>query len=366
MLTIKKKKIISALSSVLFVFYANDYLVVATSQSHASAAFHSGDLRLMLSNNGKSTIKNLITNGFNLIGRVNYIWGGGRNVVNGKYIVDTIGIPLDWEKFSASHDYSKEYNWRKCLDSKKPCDIDYSDLHNGLDCSGFVAWLVKNTVKDSKGLSFLRRAMNMAKFYGEGADNLGLGKYSDFGQIKNIWPGDIVSMNRSWNREEKLESESHVYLSLGQFDDGSILLLDMSGEGTIMIRGTRSRNAIVKENVNDLSSEAIDTANYCMKTYYPDTYRDWKLEENRKYICIKDDYRLDSSMHWNTTGPDSVISDPEGYHCKSPYDVLSDLFGEKINRKVVLSYLNKNSIKLNHKRKPHRHRANMISGKNLN
>ena len=350
MLNMKRRKIISALSSVLFMFCANDYLAVTVFQSHASSTFHSNDTHLVLSNNGKSTIKNLMINGLNLIGRVNYIWGGGRNEVNGKRIVDTVGIPLDWEKFSASHDYSKEYNWRERRDNMNPYGVNVSDRHNGVDCSGFIAWLIKNTVKDSKGLSFLCKAANMARFYGEGENNLGLGKYSDFEKINSIWPGDIISMNRSWNDKGKLENESHVYLSLGQFNDGSVLMLDMSGEGTVMIRGTRSYVAIRSKNANDLSSEAIDAAKYCMKTYYPDTYRDWKLEENHKYVCNKDSYNLDSSMHWYTMGPNSVISDPEGYQGMSPYKILSSLFGKEINRKAILEGLGR---RFQRKRTPH-------------
>lgn len=343
MINIGRKRIVAVLSSALFVFPLSNYVSAETSQSSV-LNFHPNDFRISLSSCSESSIRNLVLRALAFVGKWAYIWGGGRKVVNGKRVVDTIGVPLGWEKFCASLDYSKGYNWRDRLDRNAPYNVNEKDQLNGTDCSGFIAWLVKNTIKDSKGLTFLSKAMDIAKFYGYGKNNLGLGKCSSVKGTGKVYPGDIISMNQAWNDDGKLEGESHVYLSLGQFKDRSVLMLDMSGTAsTVMIRGTRSRNALINGNIKDLNSEAIDAAHYCMKKYYPDTYKDWKLDKNRNYICAKDDYRLDSCMHWKTKGPNSIISDREGYQSKSPYEVLSDVFGEKINRDVIVKYLNQDS-----------------------
>ena len=297
--------------------------------------FHPNDVVLPLVGDGAPTIKNLMIRGINQIGKVMYIWGGGRNTPPGANlrIIDTLGEPSRWVEFASEIDSkikSEKYNYNFknfCIVSKdkkgnENLEVSSKHIDKGLDCSGFMAWLLMNTLS-SKNLqydTFVVRAKDMAKLF---ADR-GLGNFIDFGKIEKVYPGDIISMKQGYDDNGKLEDESHVYLSLGQFDDGSIILVDMSPP-TIRIRGTRDKKNSKDAN-GKLTSQAIQTATEYMQNYFPDTYSLFP-----DCTCSADSYNLDSLMHWDTISQNRKISDPEGYQKLTPTAVLKDLFSFSAN-----------------------------------
>jgi len=360
MLNMKKRRVIAIFSSFVYIFCASssmDNRIVVAEVTNS----RSDNIELPRVKNSEASIKNLFIGLAYLVGKIRYIYGGGRNIVNGVRAIDRRGVPKVWFDFSAKQ--NDTYNW-----------IDYSIITTGpngtkslapnpkyikygTDCSGLMALLLQNTCPNCKIKSFVAKAKSMARYL----SSLGLGTFVDFGAIKSVSPGDIISMNCSYNDKGQKNDESHVFLAFGQFSDGSLLIGDMSGgAGTVLLRGTRD-DKVSRDGSGRLTSEAIDVAKYCLMRYFRDIYEGLKLDIYDKYICGVDDYKLDSKMHWYTKGPKAIISDSEGYQNMSGYEVVSDLFGEKITRESVLIYLNKNN-KLNKPnsprgRKPHHGRG---------
>ena len=298
---------------------------------NSEASFHPNDTRLSLVNNGAPTIKNLMIRALNEVGRVMYIWGGGRNVPSGARlrIIDTVGESPRWLEFASEIDSKMksgnyDYNFKNfCNVSKnskgeEQLGVASSHIGKGLDCSGFMAWLLMNTLssEDLTHESFVVRAKYMTELFTKRR----LGEFTEFGKIDKVYPGDIISMNQGYDDDERLEDESHVYLALGQFNDGSIILIDMSPP-TVRIRGTRDRNSSRDSN-GKLTSMAIRTAEEYMRNYFPNTYASFP-----NCTCSSDDYRLDSKMHWDTTSDSRKISDPDRYQSFSPTQILNDLLG---------------------------------------
>ena len=223
--------------------------------------------------NGKKTIKTLLQNAMVPCGRTLYIWGGGwggKNVDS-----EVIGVPSSmWEFFTQYADSS--YNYK---------DHRY-EYGKGLDCSGFVAWAVYNTVytKDNQENIVFQSSTVASKYQKKGWVRL---------DEKKFHPGDIVSMN------------GHVWICLGTYSDGSVLLVHSSPRGC-QISGT--------------SGKAAERAAYYMSKYYPE----WPYAAR----TVGTSYL--SYVHkgtWITNGK-GLLTDPEGIQNMSADQVMKVLFGE--------------------------------------
>ncbi|MEE3419767.1 MAG: S-layer homology domain-containing protein [Lachnospiraceae bacterium] len=223
--------------------------------------------------NGKKTLKTLLQNAMVPCGRTLYIWGGGW----GGYNVDTaiIGVPSDsWSFFTEYADSNYDYkNYR----------YQYG---KGLDCSGFIAWDVYNTAYTAKNqANIVYQSSTVATEY----QKKGWVRLDD----KKYYPGDIVSMS------------GHVWMCLGTYDDGSILLVHSSPNGC-QISGT--------------TGTAVERAAYYMSKYYPE----WPYNVRTvgtgytKYI---------HKGTWITDGT-GLLTDPEGVQGMSADQVMKMLFGE--------------------------------------
>ncbi len=255
---------------------------------------------------GLCTIKNLLATAMQPVCSTMYIWGGGWNEEDtgaGKTST-SIGVSPHWKEF-----YEKQnanYNFREY---RKEIGNLYLPLPEyigyGLDCSGFVGWTVYNTVAgkvNSKG--FVCKAKTMAKVY---AEKYKFGKYTDFGKITSVKPGDIISICT-----EKIAS--HVYIALGQCEDGSILTIESSPPG-VRLRGTKNYEG-------SFESQAVALAQKYISKYYPEWHKKFP-----DCVFRLDDYRQDSQMSWEISET-SIMKDPDGYRNMTPKEVLKDLFNE--------------------------------------
>ena len=214
-------------------------------------------------------------------GHTMYVWGGGWNEEDtgaGKEAV-TIGESKNWKNFYELQDAS--YNYQ---------DTTYQ-IHDGLDCSGYVGWAVYNLINTQNNKDGLvMDASLMAKEFA----NMHLGTYTDRSHVSTHHPGDIMSTN------------GHVYIVLGQCEDGSVLLIHASPPG-VRICGT------VDENGN-IDSQAYQLAKDTMETYYPEwcsRYPDYTA--NIDYLTLYDQFT------WN-------IDDPQGVQSMSASEVIQYLF----------------------------------------
>jgi len=237
----------------------------------------------------KTSIKKLLQTALKPVGSTLYIWGGGWNKnSDGKITGRTMGVSPTWKSWFNSHDKTYDYTQYRYWYEK------------GLDCSGYVGWVIYNSFNTNSGYgSFVMLAEVMAKTFA----GYGWGTYKSPGAVTDFKAGDIMSL-----------ASGHVYIVVGQCSDGSVVLLHSSPPG-VMITGTTTRSG-------NKNSEAIKLAKKYMKKYYPAF--DAKFPDTSRSASYLTNY---AQMRWYAGKTTSLMSDPEGYRNKNAQQVLADLFG---------------------------------------
>ena len=244
---------------------------------------------------GKSTVKNFLRTAIAPVGSTMYVWGGGWNKADTGAGTDAkrIGLSPAWRSFAKTK--KKSYNYK---------NYRYQ-IHNGLDCSGYVGWCVYNvlnTKKSQKG--YVYSASKQAKKFSE----LGFGSYRSAKKVTDYQAGDIMSST--------CKCCGHVWIVIGQCSDGSVVLVHSSPSG-VQICGTVTPSG--KKN-----SKAYKLAKKYMKKYYSAWYKRYpKVDRGGTYLSHY------GQMRWRTTGENVVLSDPDGYQNMSAEEVLKDLFADK-------------------------------------
>lgn len=241
---------------------------------------------------GISTIKNFLQTAIAPVGSTMYVWGGGWNKADtaaGKEAKRT-GLSVAWRTFAKNKKASYNYN-----------NYRYQ-IHDGLDCSGYVGWSIYNVMNttNNKG-GYVYSASKQAKKFAE----LGFGSYRGSEKVKNYKAGDIMSSTCSCC--------GHVWIVIGQCQDGSVVLVHASPPG-VQINGTTTPGG--KKN-----SQAYRLAKKYMKQYYPAWYK--KFSQVSKGPAYLSHY---GQMRWETTGEEVYLSDPEGYQNMSAKAILKDLY----------------------------------------
>ena len=236
--------------------------------------------------NTQRTIKQFLTVALQPVGSTLYVWGGGWNREDTGAGIEsrTIGVSPQWKRFFDRQ--TKYYDYTKTR----------YQIHNGLDCSGYVGWAIYNIMETKNGKKgYVMSASRMAKNYA----SRGWGTYTEKGKVKNHKAGDIMS------------SSDHVYIVVGECKDGSVVLLHSSPPG-VQLCGTSTPEG--KSN-----SQAVKLAKKYMKKYYPEYYRRYpNCSRNVTYLQLYNRFR------WKPDG--TVMSDPEGYQDMTPDKILKDLF----------------------------------------
>ncbi len=210
-----------------------------------------------------STLKKLLQTGLMPVGRTMYIWGGGWNKedTGAGAVARTIGISPRWEQFfkeqTASYNYQNtRYQIEDGLDcsgyigwciynvlNKKSGKEGYvmpaqkmarefanrgwgNQIEDGLDCSGYIGWCIYNVLNKKSGKEgYVMPAQKMAREFA----NRGWGMYRSKSSVRDYQAGDIMS------------SGGHVWMAVGQCDDGSAVILHASPPG-VQLAGTPARN----------------------------------------------------------------------------------------------------------------------------
>lgn len=241
---------------------------------------------------GSSTIKNFLKTAIAPVGSTMYVWGGGWNKEDTAAGPDAkrIGLSPAWRTFAKTK--KKSYNYR---------NYRYQ-IHNGLDCSGYVGWCVynvMNTKKNRKG--YVYSASKQAKTFSK----LGFGTYRPAKKVTDYQAGDIMSST--------CKCCGHVWIVIGQCSDGSVVLVHSSPSG-VQICGTVTPSG-------KKSSKAYKLAKKYMKKYYSAWYKKYpKVDRGSTYLSHY------GQMRWKTAGENLVLSDPDGYQDMSAEEVLKDLF----------------------------------------
>ncbi len=191
------------------------------------------------------------------VGQTMYIWGGGWNQEDagaGREAV-TLGVSKRWAEYAARQTETYDF------------DKTRYQSHDGLDCSGYIGWLLYNVFHTRNGeTGYVTGASKMARACAaRGWGYLVQGDYK---------PGDICSM------------EGHVWMSLGRCMDGSVLLVHASPPG-VRICGTYLDDGA--------KSEAVKLAEQVMQKQYPAWYARYP-ECGVGYFYLEDSV----SMRWYT------------------------------------------------------------------
>ena len=184
----------------------------------------------------------------------------------------------------------------------------------GLDCSGYVGWVLYNVINTTDGQAgYVMGANKMAKTfatYGWG-DFLRKDITPGDGQLL---PGDIIS------------KPGHVWICVGTCDDGSVVFLHSSPTASRLGRAGGGVQLSVLG--DDETCQAYQLADHYMKTYYPDWYLRYPvaLKDFDEYTAFEGNAVL-GRFTWDVSG-NSLLTDPEGVRSMSAEQVLALLFGE--------------------------------------
>jgi len=203
------------------------------------------------------------------VGSTMYVWGGGWNEADTAAGIEavTLGVSPQWAEFAAQQGSGYDMN-----------DTRYQ-IHDGLDCSGYVGWAVYNALETENGRpGYVMSSTKMAKTYAD----MGLGTYIPAAEIVDWQAGDIMSM------------QGHVWIVVGQCDDGSVLFLHASPPG-VMFSGT--------ELPDGSESQATALAARIMRDYFPGWYARFP-DSARPHSYLT----ASSAMRWSL----DVLSDEEG------------------------------------------------------
>ena len=215
------------------------------------------------------------------VGNTMYIWGGGWNEADTAAGIEatTIGLSPNWAYFAEKQGGSYNYKNHRY------------QIHDGLDCSGYVGWAVYNTLETENGRpGYVYKSTDVAWKL---ADR-GLGE-----AIQNVttWqPGDIVSM------------KGHVWIALGHCADGSVLLLHSSPPG-VMFSGTCLPDGS--------ESDASRLAEEIMRTHYPSWYTRYP-DSARSHSYLQNT----TTLRWSS----EVLPDPQNLRHLSAEEAVQRLF----------------------------------------
>lgn len=231
-----------------------------------------------------ATIETFLETALKPIGSTMYIWGGGWNVEDdGSGASSTyLGLNPQWEIFAQAQDESYDFENHRY------------ERENGLDCSGFVGWVLYNTFESQKGQEgYVTLSTEMAQSMAE----RGWGRL--ICNPKKFLPGDIVSM------------EGHVWICLGTCQDGSVLLVHSSPPG-VSVCGT----ALSTNQGNQTESQAVKLATQYMKERHPK----WQEKYPNREVSVS--YLKEVTVfRWSK----SSMLDAQEYQKKSAEEILGIL-----------------------------------------
>ena len=241
-------------------------------------------LSLQKAETNKATIENLLGTALEPVGSTMYIWGGGWNDEDSKEGAGAtrIGVSPRWKRFARQQD--ENYDYTKYLYQRE----------KGLDCSGYVGWVLYNTFESESGQSgYVTTSTDMARSLSERGWGELLQNPDEF------LPGDIVSM------------DGHVWICLGTCEDGSVLLVHSSPPG-VSVCGTPVPQ---ERRTDEYDGESIAVG--LAREYMTENHHDW--QERYPGRSVSDAYLKNVSVfRWNK----SKMRDMDEYQILCGEEVL--------------------------------------------
>lgn len=276
---------------------------------------------------GELTLSNFLKTAMEPVGTALYIYGGGWDWQDAGSSIQTrtLGVSPDWVRFFNEQDENFTYKSKDGDEANadpKNSYYPYGEYNEyyyaGLDCSGYLGWVIYNTLETENGKDgYVTFASSGAKMLSE----MGFGEWTQ--DIKapaenndyDMKPGDVMSIN------------GHVWISLGTCSDKSIVIL----HSTPADSRTGQPGGGVEISAIGLTDEceAYRLADKYMSEYYPEWYKRYpvKLADPETYFTFEGENA--GRFTWDTSGEKSDFSDPDGLQDMTPSEVLEYL--HKIN-----------------------------------
>ena len=273
---------------------------------------------------GERTLKNFLSTALMPVGNTLYIYGGGWDWqdVGSAIQTRTIGVSKDWLRFFQSQDENYTYRDKDGDETKKdPANSYYpyggynEYYYAGLDCSGYLGWIMYNVMNTEDGLDgYVMSSTKTAKTYAErgwGEWTQEIEKPVDH-DTSSFLPGDIFSIS------------GHVWICVGTCDDGSILILHSTP--ALSRAGQPGGGPELSAIGEDENCDAYILADQYMSEYYPEWYERYPvaLKDFEQYTAMESEYA--GKFTWNVSGENGGLNDPDDYKNKTPEEILKDLF----------------------------------------
>ena len=253
------------------------------------------------------TLKNLLSTALMPVGSTLYVFGGGWNWQDSGIGDLPTGLSADWGRFFLEQDERYTYRDPDGDPAKKnPCESIYpyggfnAYHYAGLDCSGYIAWVLCNALGET-----LRPVVGNAASMAGRLSSAGLGERL---QTTALLPGDIVSI------------PGHVYLVLGVCADGSLCILHSTPSPS---RAGQPGGGVQLGAVGEAGCEALRLSRAYMEATSPDWFRryDACLKDPKTYLQYGEGQGV---FRWRLGAPDG-LTDPEGLRACSAAQILTEL-----------------------------------------
>lgn len=229
-------------------------------------------------------LTDLLENAMQPVGKVMYVWGGGWNKEDTGSGPETkqLGLASTWQSFANMQDASYDV------------DDHLYEIHNGLDCSGYIGWDLYNTFETENGHEGY---VHLSDEIGPALEQKGFGHVIAANAIESYETGDLLA------------NQDHIFMVLGQCEDGSLLITHSSPPG-VRICGTPTP-------AGDPNSQALALAQKIMSSQFPDWYAKYPdCSCDLSFLSDYDQFRWDADK----------LKDENGLRNKSVQEVVSVLF----------------------------------------
>ena len=260
---------------------------------------------------GVRTLRNFLATAMEPVGHTLYIYGGGWDWQDKGSALQTrtIGISPDWVRFFRGQNTDFTYKNTSPPASFYPFGGYNEYYYAGLDCSGYLGWVLYNTLnRESGGEGYVGKASAFAR----NLSGKGFGTMTEPGLQSGLHPGDIVSI------------DGHVWISLGTCSDGSVVILHSTP--SLSRTGQPGGGVQIGAVGFDENCEAYLLADHYMSTCYPEWYERYPAALKGPAAYLYCPAGMTGRMVWDVSG-NGVLTDPEGVQSMTPETVLRSLFG---------------------------------------
>ena len=281
---------------------------------------------------GLKTLKNLLATALAPCGTTLYVYGGGWDYqdVGSSNEAMSIGVSGNWVKFFNENNANYTYKNTNRSQSYYPFGEWNEYYYAGLDCSGYVGWVVYNVMNTESlsGKGYVMGSSRQAKTFA----GYGWGTWQHTVEGSSASNYNYVLLANALKVGDILSTKGHVMIVLGKCSDGSFVILHSTPSNSITGQpgGGVQLSAINPKNSGNNDTEAYRLCDEYMKKYFPlwsERY-EASTRSTTSAFDFPDTNMNTGFMHWTLDGT-GVLTDPDGYANMSAREILEDLFNNK-------------------------------------